>query len=108
MSVAVIPLYVIVDQERDNGPRDLQGYRRTPTGYELILLDAHGRLLLAPLGLYLALRDDQVVCYDAATGAAVSPHAARPAPAEVSPQGGVVPEVGARGDAVGRLLERRS
>jgi colicin import membrane protein len=63
-----IPLYLLIDQAREHGPRELHGYRWTPSGYEELPLDAAGRLLLEPVGLQLALEDGWVVCYDAATG----------------------------------------
>jgi Uma2 family endonuclease len=65
---AGVPLYVIVDQERQDGPRSLLGYRHAPGGYVRMPLDDRGRLLLEPLGVLLGLRDEQVVCSDAATG----------------------------------------
>jgi colicin import membrane protein len=68
---AGVPLYVIVDQERENGPRQLLGYRPGPAGYERIPLNAEGRLPLADLGLCLALRDERLVCFDAQTGAVI-------------------------------------
>jgi Uma2 family endonuclease len=66
---AGVPLYIIVDQEREDGPRKLLAFRRTAKGYRRVPLDRRGRLLLRELGLRLGLRDDQVVCYDAATDA---------------------------------------
>lgn len=65
---AGVPMYVLVDQQREGGPRRLVGYRHTPDGYEPIPLDAQGRLFLEPVGLWLALRDERVVCFDADTG----------------------------------------
>lgn len=63
-----IPLYVIVDQKRLDGPRELLGYRWQPRGYERIPLDEQGRLLLEPLGLLLALGETRIQCFDALTG----------------------------------------
>jgi Uma2 family endonuclease len=63
-----IPLYVLIDQEREDGPRRILGYRYTRPRYVKIRLDRQGRLLLKPLGLWLALEDEQAVCYDADTG----------------------------------------
>jgi Uma2 family endonuclease len=63
-----VPLYVIVDQEREDGPRHVLCYRNTPQGYTPVPLDQNGRLPLEPLGLSLGLRDDHVVCYEATTG----------------------------------------
>lgn len=62
-----IPLYVLIDQQRERGPRHLHGYRWTPAGYEELPLDAGGRLLLEPVDLWLALEDGWVACYDRGT-----------------------------------------
>ncbi len=68
---AGVPVYVIIDQKREDGPRELRGYQAGPAGYEPIPLDAHGRLPLPFLGLSLGMRDNRLVCYDAQTGAEV-------------------------------------
>jgi Uma2 family endonuclease len=73
---AGVPLYVIVDQEREHGPRQLRGYQQTPTGYQPIPPDAHGRLPLPFLGLSLGLVDDRLVCDDAQTGAVIGDYTA--------------------------------
>jgi colicin import membrane protein len=65
---AGVPLYVLVDQQREGGPRELRVYRNTPAGFELAPLDGQGCFLLAPLGLRLGLRDNRTVCFDAKTG----------------------------------------
>jgi colicin import membrane protein len=65
---ARVSLYVIIDQEREDGPRTLQGHRHTPAGYVPLPLDAQGRLPLDPLGLFLCLRDGRAVCQDAVSG----------------------------------------
>jgi Uma2 family endonuclease len=65
---AGVPLYVIVDQKGEEGPRQLLAYRHTPEGYVLEELDEYGRVLLEPLGLRLGLKDNRVVCFDAQTG----------------------------------------
>jgi Uma2 family endonuclease len=66
---AGVPLYVIIDQEEEDGPRRLLGYQRGPRKYEAMSQDERGRLLLEPVGLLLGLReDDRPVCFDAATG----------------------------------------
>ncbi len=65
---AGVPLYVIIDQEREGGLRTLRGYQRGPSSYVPIPLDAQGRLPLPFLGLCLGMRDNRVVCYDAQTG----------------------------------------
>jgi Uma2 family endonuclease len=63
-----IPLYLIVDQEREKGPRALRLYRHTPAGYQLIPPDAQGRVLLEPVHVLVGLRDNRIVCFNAATG----------------------------------------
>jgi hypothetical protein len=70
-----IPLYVILDQEEEGGPRSLHAYRHTPAGYAEVPPDAQGRVLLPPLGLLLGLRDDRAVCFDAVTGEEMRDHA---------------------------------
>ncbi len=70
-----VPLYVVIDQEREGGPRSLLGYRLTPDGYVAAPLNAEGRLPLRPLGLHLGLRDGRVTCHDAATGAELGDYA---------------------------------
>jgi colicin import membrane protein len=71
-----IPLYVLVDQEHLDGPRRLVGYRWTVKGYESLPLDDQGRLFLEPVRIYLGLRDNLVVCWDADTGEELSDPAA--------------------------------
>jgi hypothetical protein len=63
-----VPLYVLIDQEIEGGPRQLVGYRYTPRRYVRMRLNRQGRLLLRPLGLWLGLEDGRAVCYDAETG----------------------------------------
>jgi colicin import membrane protein len=64
---AGVPLYVVVDQERDGAPRQLIGYRRGARRYVRMRTDAQGRVLVAPLRLLVGLRDERVVCWDADT-----------------------------------------
>ncbi len=64
---AGVPLYVIVDQEREGSSRQLIGYRRGARKYVRLRLDAQGRLLLTPARLWLGLRDERAVCWDADT-----------------------------------------
>jgi Uma2 family endonuclease len=63
-----VPLYVLIDEERENGPRTVVGYRYTAPRYVRMRPDRHGRVLLKPLGLWLAVEDQRAVCYDADTG----------------------------------------
>ena len=63
-----VPLYVLIDQERDDGPRQVIGYRYTAARYVRMRLDRRGRLLIRPLGLWLGVEDQRAVCYDADTG----------------------------------------
>ncbi len=65
--LAHVPLYIIVDREREEGPPRLIGYRYTEARYVRMTRDEQGRLLLKPLGVRLGIRDNRVVCYDAAT-----------------------------------------
>src|SRR5262249_1134590 len=65
---AGVPLYVIVDQEKEAGPRKVRGFRHRPSGYEELANDGQGRLLWGPLQLRLGVREGRVACYDARTG----------------------------------------
>ncbi len=53
---ARVPLYVLVDQERVNGPRRIVGYRRGARKYMPLPLDEQRRLLLEPMRLWMGLR----------------------------------------------------
>ncbi len=64
---AGVPLYVVVDQERVDGPRRLLAYGRGSKHFEPLPLDERGRVFLESLGLRLGLREERVVCWDAAT-----------------------------------------
>lgn len=65
---AGVPLYVIVDQQRPDGPRQLIGYRRGARKYVRMRPDRQGRLLLEPVRLWLGLRDERAVFWDAGSG----------------------------------------
>jgi colicin import membrane protein len=65
---AGVPLYVILDEEEEEGPLRLLGYRYAPQAYVPFLPDEQGRLPLEPLGLYLTVLGDRVAIFDAATG----------------------------------------
>jgi colicin import membrane protein len=66
---AGVPLYVLIDQEQEGGPRRLVAYRPGADRYDPAPLDEQGRLLLPGVGLYLSLRDGRPVCHDPQTGA---------------------------------------
>ena len=68
---AKVPLYVILDWEKVDQPRRLLAYRWRPAGYEVIPLDAQGRLFLSALNLHLSIRDDRALCQDSETGRAL-------------------------------------
>ena len=59
-----IPYYVIVDQEDEDSPRTLSGYRWTPTGYSPLPADVRGWIWIDPLKLWLEAEEFDVVCYD--------------------------------------------
>jgi hypothetical protein len=65
--VAGVPLYVIVDSVRraDRPELRLRGHELGPTGYGALATDARGQLWLAPVRLWLGLRDGEVACFDA-------------------------------------------
>ena len=65
---AGVPLYLLVDQEKDGAPRRLIVYRRGARKYVRQRADRQGRLLLTPLRLLVGLRDERVVCWDADSG----------------------------------------
>jgi Uma2 family endonuclease len=62
-----IPLYVIIDQEKEGGPRTLRAYKRKPDRYVEIESDDRDRIDVPLLGLILGMRDNHVVCYDLRT-----------------------------------------
>jgi Uma2 family endonuclease len=63
-----VPLYYLIDQETPDGPRWVVGYRYTKRRYVRTRPDRQGRLLVKPLGLWLAVENQFAVCYDADTG----------------------------------------
>jgi hypothetical protein len=63
-----VPLYYLIDQETEGGSRRVVGYRYTKARYVKMRPDRQGRLLVKPLGLWLAVEDQRAVCYDADTG----------------------------------------
>ncbi len=65
---ARVPLYVLIDQEVEGGPRRLLAYRWKSDGYQPVKLDPQGRAAIKELGLLLGIRDDRAVAFDAETG----------------------------------------
>jgi colicin import membrane protein len=63
-----VPFYVIIDQEKEDGPRVLRAFRRAREAYVEVPLDPEGQVMLPRLDLRLGLADDRVVCFDALTG----------------------------------------
>ena len=63
-----VPLYVILDREREDNPPRLIGYHWRPRRYVPLPPEDDGRLWLEPVGLYLGVRDGRVVAYDGDTG----------------------------------------
>jgi len=63
-----VPIYVLVDQKKLDGPRWLVAYEHKADGYVPLPADADDRVLLRPLGIRIGLRDGRVVCWDAGTG----------------------------------------
>lgn len=66
--LAGVEFYIIVDVVQRRGQTTLRlfGYRRTPTVYAVLSPDDQGRLWIEPLRMWLGVRDQQAVCYDAA------------------------------------------
>ncbi len=65
---ADVPYYVMVDSHEHKGvlTRRLLGYQMTPQGYAVLPPDARGWLWMAPVGLWIGIRDNEVECYDQA------------------------------------------
>ena len=66
--LAGVLLYVIVDTitRRREPVLRLLGYQQSPTGYQGLAPDEHGRLWLAPVRTWLGLEENEIVCYDEA------------------------------------------
>jgi len=68
---ANVPCYVIVDSQYHQGIRsevELIGFRHTLDGYEPIPPDDQGRVQVEPLGFWLKVEGERVVCIDGQTG----------------------------------------
>ncbi|PMP74744.1 MAG: hypothetical protein C0183_20770 [Roseiflexus castenholzii] len=66
--MAGVPLYVIVDGIERRGQLGVRliGYTLTPEGYRMLAPDDQGRLWLAPVRVWLGVRDGDIICYDEA------------------------------------------
>ena len=64
---ARVPVYVIVDRQREDSPLRLIGHWYTPTGYLPMPTDERGRLWLEAVGLWLGIKGDEVRCYKPGT-----------------------------------------
>jgi Uma2 family endonuclease len=67
-AMAGVEYYLIVDDRKQRGTniRSLMGYRLGANGYEALAPDERGWLWMEPVGLWLGLQDNQVMCYDEA------------------------------------------
>jgi hypothetical protein len=63
-----IPMYAILDQQTEDGPRYLHGYRWTENEYEEMELTEEGRLRVDFLELDLAVINERLVCFDIESG----------------------------------------
>jgi colicin import membrane protein len=61
---AKVPLFVLIDQKLEDGPRELRVFRYAPEAYKE---ERPERVLIAELGLWIGLKENRVVCYDAAS-----------------------------------------
>ncbi|MGQ9893029.1 MAG: Uma2 family endonuclease [Roseiflexus sp.] len=64
--MAGVPLYIIVDAVERRGQPGVRliGYTLTPEGYRVLAPDDQGRLWLAPVQVWLGVRDGEIICYD--------------------------------------------
>ena len=107
---AGVQQYVIIDQQREDGPRQLIDRRWTMDGYVIEPPDGDGRVRLEALGLLVGLRDNRVVVFDGETGDELheyaEEHAARLA-AEAKARREAVERKRAEEDARREALERK-
>ena len=73
---AMVPLYVIIDRDREDDWPVIRGYRYTPDAYEPIALDDQDCLLLEDLGLRLCANQNRITLYNAVTGAELGDYTA--------------------------------
>jgi Uma2 family endonuclease len=64
---ARVPFYIIIDRETDDSPWKLIGYQYTPRKYVPMQTDERGRLWIEPLGIWLGVDGNRVICYDGET-----------------------------------------
>jgi Uma2 family endonuclease len=61
-----VPYYIIVDihQRRSGTTRRILGYQHTLNGYINLAPDERGRFWMEPVGLWIGIDENEVVCYD--------------------------------------------
>jgi Uma2 family endonuclease len=64
---ARVPFYYIVDRKVEEGPVKVLGYHYKRSGFVPLTADADDWLWVEPLALWLAPKDNRVVCYDGDT-----------------------------------------
>jgi hypothetical protein len=66
--IAEVPLYIIVDSYERRGllTRRLLGYQMTAQGYVGLAPDERGWIWMAPVGLWIGIRENRIECYDEA------------------------------------------
>jgi len=65
---ARVPIYIILDHEKDDDPWVIRAYRWDPQGYVPLPLAEDGRLWLEDLNLWLAVDGHNIRCFDGDTG----------------------------------------
>ena len=73
---AGVKWYVIVDREKENDPPQIIARRYRPEGWEIVSADEQGRIWLQMIGVWLAVKDGRVVCFDGVTGEALGDYSA--------------------------------
>lgn len=63
-----VPYYIVVDKHvrKRRTDRQLLGWELTQDGYVAMSLDGQNRLWLPPVNLWLAIEEEQLICYDEA------------------------------------------
>jgi hypothetical protein len=105
--LARVPLYVIVDRQRREGPTHLLGYRYTPARYEPLAPDAQGRLWLEPVRLWLGLVANRVALYDSPEGPELGDYSAVCRQLETEAEARRQAEARAEAEAAARLQAER-